>query len=266
MKTLVLKASPNKAGNTATMADRFIDGLRAVGHEEVITFHLNDLDIRPCQGCNACLSPPYEGCVVDDDFNTIYPVFRDADLVVFAAPIYWWHLCAQMKTFIDRMHPMLTLDQDHCLPTKELVLLTAYLAEDPYGVDLAVRMLESITGWAGMGFHVVRFHSEHGSVHQDEAKLREVRDLGLSFANWERPELPAGCPLDACGFRFRSNEHAAKHLVMAAGGEHLRWKAEHHSETHTLQNTEQLTAETLEILERTTGTGEKPSGEAPTNR
>ncbi len=265
MKTLVLKASPNKAGNTAAMADQFIEGLRTAGHSEVTTFYLNDLNIRPCQGCNACLSPPYEGCVVDDDFNTIYPVFRDADLVVFAAPIYWWHLCAQMKTFIDRMHPMLTFDRDHCLPTKELVLLTAYLAEDPYGVDLAVRMLESVTGWAGMGFHAVRFHSEHGPVYQDEAKLREVHDLGRSFEDWKRPELPIECPLDTCGFRFRSAEHAAKHLVMAAGGEHLRWKADNLSGIHTLQNTERLTAETLKILKRTAGVRGKSSGEAPTN-
>ncbi len=248
MKTLVLKASPSKAGNTATMADRFVDGLRAVGHEEVMSFHLNDLNIRPCQGCNACLRPPYEGCVVDDDFNTVYPAFRDADLVVFAAPIYWWHLCAQMKTFIDRMHPMLTFDRDHCLATKDLVLLTAYLAEDPYGVGLAVRMLESISGWAGMGFHVVRFHSEAGPVQQDEAKLPEAYDLGRSFADWKRPELSAECPLDGCGFLFRSVEHAAKHLVMAAGGEHLRWKAEHLSAIHTLQNTEQLIAEAVKIL------------------
>ncbi|MBN1858147.1 flavodoxin family protein [Candidatus Bipolaricaulota bacterium] len=259
MKVLVLKASPNKAGNTATMADRFVEGLNVVGHAEVTTFHLNDLNLRPCQGCNGCFQPPYTGCVLDDDFNTVYPVFRDADVIVFAAPIYWWHLCAQMKTFIDRMHPMLTFDRSHCLPTKDLVLITAYLAEDPYGVELAIRMLESITGWAGMGFHIVRFHSEAGPVQQDEAKLAEARDLGRSFADWRRPELSAGCPVDGCGFLFRSVEHAAKHLVMAAGGEHLRWKADNLSGIHTLQNTDKLTAETLRILERMNGVRQEPS-------
>ena len=53
-----------------------------------------------------------------------------------------------MKASID---PMLTLGRDHCLPNKHLVFITAYLAEDRYGGDLAVEMLESITGWAGMG-------------------------------------------------------------------------------------------------------------------
>ncbi len=248
MKTLVLKASPNKKGNTATMADRFVDGLNDVGHSDVTTFHLNDLDIRPCQACNECFKPPYAGCVLDDDFMTIHPAFRDADLIVFAAPVYWWHLCAQMKTFVDRMHPMLTFDRDHCLPTKDLVLITAYLAEDPYGVDLMIKMFESITGWAGMGFHAVRFHSEAGPVHEDEAKLAEAFELGRSFADWEKPELSIRCPLKECGFLFRSPEHAARHAVMAAGGEHLRWKAENLSAVHTLQNTERLVRETLAIV------------------
>ncbi|MBU0596039.1 flavodoxin family protein [Candidatus Bipolaricaulota bacterium] len=248
MKTIVLKASPRKTGNTATMADRLIDGLMAVGHTDITTFHLNDLNIRPCQACDGCFQPPYSGCVLDDDFATIYPVFRDADLIVFAAPVYWWHLCAQMKTFVDRMHPMLTFDRDHCLPTKNLVLITAHLAEDPYGVDLVVKMFESIAGWAGMDFRAVRFHSETGSVHENETKLAEAYKLGHSFADWTRPELFARCPVGGCGFLFRSPEHAARHLVMASGGEHLRWKADRLSAVHTLLNTDQLVQEALTLL------------------
>jgi multimeric flavodoxin WrbA len=250
MKTLVLKASPNKEGNTSTLADRFVEGLRAVGHGDVTTFHLNDLTIRPCQACNACFRPPYAGCVLDDDFMTIHPVFRDADVIVFAAPVYWWHLCAQMKTFVDRMHPMLTFDRAHALPTKDLVLITAYLAEDPYGVDLVIRMLESISGWAGMNFHSVRFHSEAGPVHEDEAKLTEAYELGRSFADWVKPDLSVGCLVDGCGFSFRSPEHAARHMVMAAGGEHLQWKAENLSAVHTLSNTRVLLEEARRILKR----------------
>ena len=248
MKTLVLKASPKKHGNTATLADWLIEGLRDVGHTGITTFCLNDLDIRPCQGCNRCLKPPYSGCVLDDDCATIFPAFRDADLIVFAAPLYWWHLCAQMKTFIDRMHPMLTFDPEHCLPTKNLVLLTAYYAEDPYGVDLAIRTLDSIAGWAGMDFHAIRFHSATGPVQENEAKLTEARELGRSFADWRRPELTIGSPVANCGFRFRSPEHAARHVVMGAGAEHLEWKAEHLSATHTLWNTDQLVEEAIPIM------------------
>ena len=248
MQTLVLKASPRRQGNTATLADRLIDGLIDAGHADPTVFRLNELDIRPCQACNGCFQPPYSGCVLDDDFMTIYPVFRDADLIVFAAPVYWWHLCAQMKTLIDRMHPMLTFDQDHGLPTKDLVLITAHLAEDPYGIGLVLRMLESIAGWSGMGFRSVRFHSESGPVHDDEAKLAEAYDLGRSFSGWQKPDLPVGCLVEGCAFRFRSAEHAAKHMVMAADAAHLQWKAEHLSAVHSIENTARLVRETLDIV------------------
>jgi len=35
---------------------------------------------------------------------------------------------------------------------------------------------------------------------------------------------------------------------MPAGGEHLRWKAEHLSAVHTLENTDRLVRETLAIV------------------
>jgi multimeric flavodoxin WrbA len=266
MKTLVLKASPNKDGNTATLADRFVAGLRDAGHEEVVEFHLNDMTIRPCQACDGCFKPPYDGCVLDDDFMTIYPVFREADLVVFAAPVYWWHLCAQMKTFLDRMHPMLTFDRDHALPTKDLVLISAYYAEDPYGIGLMLKTLESIAGWAGMGFDVVRFHSAQGHVRDCTETLEEAYRLGLSFAGWERPMLSVLCPVENCGFAFRDIDHAALHLVMAAGDDHLNWKAENLSAIHTLQNTAQLTEEAVQVLEHLRGdpTGQGPSRDSTT--
>lgn len=252
MKTVILKASPRADGNTATMADRLAAGLRAAGHDDIVEFRLNDLEIRPCQACDRCLKPPYAGCALDDDFQRVLPAFRDADLVVFAAPVYWWHVCAQMKAFVDRMHPTLTFGRDHSLPTKDLVVLTAYFAEDPYGVGLMLKTFESIAGWAGMGYHVVRFHAARGHVRDDEAKLAEAFDLGRSFADWAQPTLSVSCVLDRCPFRFRSVEAAALHLVMAAGDDHLAWKADHLSAVHTLANTYDLVAETRRLLEART--------------
>jgi len=249
MKTLILKASPKKDGNTATLADSFAEGLREAGHPDIRVEHLNDLSIRPCQACDACLKPPYAGCVLHDDFDIVHAAFRDADVVVFAAPIYWWHLCAQLKIVIDRMHPMLTFDRDHCLPTKHLVFLTAHFAEDPYGVDLAIRTLESISGWSGMEFDVVRYHAAKRHVREDQAKLDEARELGRSFVGWQKPTLDVPCPIDGCGFRFADKQRLAKHIVMAAGEPHLAWKARHLSATHTLENTGELLRKTVSWIE-----------------
>ena len=248
MKALILKASPKQDGNTATMADEFVRGLRDIGCENISEFKLNELEIRPCQACDACFRPPYKGCVLDDDFMTIFPVFREADIIVFAAPIYWWHVCAQLKTFIDRMHPMLTYSRDHSLTTKHLVFLTAHFAQDPYGVDLAVKMFESITGWAGMGFDIIRYHSPRRHVREDREKLAEAYELGRTFANWQKPELTIPCPVPDRGFKFPDLDRLAMHIVMAAGDSHLVWKAENLSTLHTLENTQALKEEVVSLL------------------
>ena len=248
MKALILKASPKQDGNTATMADAFARGLRDIGCENISEFKLNELEIRPCQACDACFRPPYKGCVLDDDFMTIFPVFREADIIVFAAPIYWWHVCAQLKTFIDRMHPMLTYSRDHSLTTKHLVFLTAHFTQDPYGVDLAVKMFESITGWAGMGFDIIRYHSPRRHVREDREKLAEAYELGRTFANWQKPELTIPCPVPDCGFKFPDLDRLAMHIVMAAGDSHLVWKAENLSDLHTLENTQVLKQELVSLL------------------
>jgi multimeric flavodoxin WrbA len=51
MKVLVLQSSPKKKGNTAALVERFLAGLVEGGTHNVREFWLNDLDIRPCQGC-----------------------------------------------------------------------------------------------------------------------------------------------------------------------------------------------------------------------
>jgi putative NADPH-quinone reductase len=251
VKTLVLKASPNKEGNTATLADRVVAGLRVGGEKDIVEFSLHDLALRPCQACNACLRPPYSGCVLDDGYQQVYPVFRDADLVVLAAPVYWWHLCAQAKTFVDRWHSVLTFDRDHCLARKRLALVLAYFAEDPYGVDLVQRMFESITGWCGARLDVVRYHSAERHVKEVPEKLAEAYELGRSLAGWTAPDLTTRCPLPTCRMPAADDQALARHLVMAADDQHLAWKHDHLSATHSLANTSTLVREALDVLRRT---------------
>jgi multimeric flavodoxin WrbA len=61
------------------------------------------MDVRPCIGCWKCLEMQEPGCVIEDDMASVYPLLRAADLIVFATPIYWWHIAGQMKVFLDRL-------------------------------------------------------------------------------------------------------------------------------------------------------------------
>ena len=45
-------------------------------------------------------------CILKDDMQYILEQFQQADVIVLATPVYFYGICAQMKTFIDRTYPI----------------------------------------------------------------------------------------------------------------------------------------------------------------
>jgi multimeric flavodoxin WrbA len=125
MKAIVLHGSPNRGGNSDTLAESFVKGLKKTGSVEVIDFILNDMNIRPCQGCESCMTAKDHKCVIDDDMHQIYSVFADADVVVWATPMYWGYMTAQMKIALDRMEA-LAMDVEKYWLNKEFVPILTY--------------------------------------------------------------------------------------------------------------------------------------------
>ena len=99
MKIVVLMGSPNKNGSTGILADSFARGAAESGHDcEIIDVcHAN---IHPCIGCVRC---GYEGpCVQKDDVEQIRGKLLASDMVVFATPLYYYGMTAQLKAVVDR--------------------------------------------------------------------------------------------------------------------------------------------------------------------
>jgi multimeric flavodoxin WrbA len=44
-------------------------------------------------------------CALADGMRDLYPKLEEADLIVFATPIYWYGPTGKMKLFIDRLRP-----------------------------------------------------------------------------------------------------------------------------------------------------------------
>mgnify|MGYP000125688933 CR=1 FL=1 len=53
--------------------------------------------------CEYCFSHNGE-CAQKDDMTQVYAELKDADMVVFASPIYWFDITAQLKAVIDRLY------------------------------------------------------------------------------------------------------------------------------------------------------------------
>ena len=99
MKIVVLQGSPNKKGSTFILADCFRQGAEDAGHT-VEMIDVAHAKIHPCTGCIHC---GYEGpCVQKDDVEFIRKKILDGDMLVFATPLYYYGMSAQLKTLIDR--------------------------------------------------------------------------------------------------------------------------------------------------------------------
>ncbi len=99
MRIIILQGSPNIKGSTNILVEEFTKGAESAGHS-VTRFDIDRMDIRPCTGCVAC---GYEGpCVQKDENQKIREAILSADMIVFATPLYYYGMSAQLKTVIDR--------------------------------------------------------------------------------------------------------------------------------------------------------------------
>ena len=99
MKITILMGSPNRNGSTSILVNEFKRGAEEAGHscEVIDVCHAN---IHPCIGCVAY---GYEGpCVQKDDVEIIRKNLLESDMVVFATPLYYYGMSAQLKTVVDR--------------------------------------------------------------------------------------------------------------------------------------------------------------------
>ena len=53
-----------------------------------------------------------KACVFDDDFNELAPKLVEADVIVFATPVYWYTLPAQIKAVLDKMFSLVVGEKD----------------------------------------------------------------------------------------------------------------------------------------------------------
>ena len=99
MNVVMLLGSPRKNGNSETLARRVGDTVEQ-GGGSVGYIRLNDLDIRPCQGCGGCEKTG--NCVIKDAMGDIYRQVDEADRILLVSPVYFYALSAQAKICGDR--------------------------------------------------------------------------------------------------------------------------------------------------------------------
>ena len=134
---LVLSTSPRKGGNSDALADAFVRGAQEAGNQvEKITLY--DKTIGFCKGCLSCQNT--QRCIIRDDADAITQKMLTADVIAFATPIYYYGMCGQMKTLLDRANPLFAAAYQF----RDIYLLAAAAEADEHTVDGAVTGLQ---GW-----------------------------------------------------------------------------------------------------------------------
>ena len=174
-KVLILSTSPRRGSNSEALAEAFAGGAREAGHE-VGLIALSGKDLRFCQGCFACQKTGK--CVIKDDMQEIVPKMEQADVLVFATPIYYYEMSGQMKTLLDRGNPLFVSDYRF----RDVYLLASAAEDEDFVPQRAVSGLE---GWIEC-FPKARLAgtvfgggvTETGEMKNHPEKLREAFALG----------------------------------------------------------------------------------------
>jgi multimeric flavodoxin WrbA/putative sterol carrier protein len=107
-KVVIFDGGPREKSYSKTtwMAHEFVSGCAAAG-ARIDIVKLVDFDIRDCSGCYACWTKTPGKCIHQDSMAELMIKYRSADLVVFASPLYIFSVTGIMKTFLDRLLPLL---------------------------------------------------------------------------------------------------------------------------------------------------------------
>lgn len=148
MKIVVITGSAHQNGTSAALADEFIKGVSEKGHN-IYRFNAGVKNVHPCIGCNHCHETD-KGCVFKDDMTELNPHLLEADMIVFATPIYYYNMNAQIRCVIDRFYA-----NDAALhKNKKAILITTMADTSPKSAEASnvsfTHTLEYL-GWENAG-------------------------------------------------------------------------------------------------------------------
>jgi len=104
MKILVMQASPNEDGLTATMAKEAMAGVVAAGADAEL-INLRSQKLGACLACEdgwgKCRRESL--CIIEDDLELVRGKMAEADGVVLSTPVYFGDVAEVVKNFFDRL-------------------------------------------------------------------------------------------------------------------------------------------------------------------
>lgn len=171
-KIFIVSSTPRANGNSDILAEEFARGAREAGHS-VDKVNIRDMELQFCIGCLDCQKTGK--CVLRDGMNELYGRIKNADILVFATPIYFYEMSGQLKTFLDRLNPLYPKRNKF----SAVYLLIAAAEDEESAADGAIK---GVQGWIDC-FDGVRLAETVKGVGAGEAGA--IRDTSAPTAAYE---------------------------------------------------------------------------------
>lgn len=174
MKALLLNGSPRQ-GNTYTALEALKKGFANIEGLEVGEIEATNVDVSPCVACDTCGETGK--CVFDDDTNEVVEAVLEADMVVFATPVYWWGITAQLKLIIDKLYSRGAALQ--AAKKKVGIIAIGEADQEDVQYELIAKQFEAICGYLGWEIVFCNTYTAGavGDLAADEKAIAEIEGL-----------------------------------------------------------------------------------------
>lgn len=178
VKVLGIVGSPRKSGNTDIMVTEALKSALKEGAKTEKIF-LSDYDLKPCDGCKTCFDTGE--CHIPDELMKIYNQVVSVDGLVLGSPVYFHHVTAQMKLFIDRAGYLCLARGRKDFKNKVAAVVVVAggtghqsTVEELLSFISTCRMIIPWMGW------VAGTASGKGEISQKTSSLERARELGAA--------------------------------------------------------------------------------------
>lgn len=172
MKILILNGSPHLDGSTSFMTSAFEEGAKEAGHT-IVSVNVAHKNIKGCMACEYCRTKEKGICIQKDDMQEIYPEILSADMVVFASPIYYFTLSAQLQAVIHRTYAI-----DIPKKVKKVALIMSSGSKYVYGAAITEYFQSIVEYW---GVENAGIFTANGRQKKSAKKRKELYNFGRSL-------------------------------------------------------------------------------------
>ncbi len=182
---LIVNGSTRVRGNTDILVERIVAGAKeAAVNPAIIT--LRNKRIANCVGCYRCLKS--SECSLNDEMTRIRKLIADAELIVFASPLYWCGVTGLMKTFIDRLFFYYHPQTRSFISGKRAMIVTAMNQRDvAFESQVLVEFYKRLLNCLDVEIIKMFFFGglmEKGAVLKRPEYLDQAREIGLNLVNY----------------------------------------------------------------------------------